>query len=289
MWGDDDAEEWRLLARADTRDPTANNRPVSHPKLLRPTSAFTRGVRGGPRQRNNPRFRADNVLTFDLDMPERTTTDYETDINLGVRAALTAALRRRGARAGGRENRLHAGRRGLDASRKGARRRRRRRRARAVGGGGGKPTQLDELPGWTTVRRSRPSRPSHSRAARQVTKPRVVAYFSCVTSWRGVRVRFPSHAPAGPRRAPIEQPFVYVGPIHPPSPASRWAESGRRHLQDRRHLLSPRGAGHLGGQPQPPCPYPMHGPAWPPCGPARHPRCVGRHRAHVPARLHLVN
>ena len=92
VWGDDDSEEWRLLARADTRDPTANNRPVSHPKLLRPTSAFTRECAADPGNANNPRFRADNVLTFDLDMPERTTTDYETDINPGVRAALTAAL-----------------------------------------------------------------------------------------------------------------------------------------------------------------------------------------------------
>jgi len=92
VWGDDDSEEWRLLARADTRDPTANNRPVSHPRLLRPTSAFTRECAADPGNANNPRFRADNVLTFDLDMPERTTTDYETDINPGVRAALTAAL-----------------------------------------------------------------------------------------------------------------------------------------------------------------------------------------------------
>ena len=92
VWGDDDSEEWRLLAPADTRDPTANNRPVSHPRLLRPTSAFTRECAAEPGNANNPRFRADNVLTFDLDMPERTTTDYETDINPGVRAALTAAL-----------------------------------------------------------------------------------------------------------------------------------------------------------------------------------------------------
>ena len=61
VWGDDDSEEWRLLARADTRDPTANSRPVSHPQLLRPTSAFTRECAADPGNANNPRFRADNV------------------------------------------------------------------------------------------------------------------------------------------------------------------------------------------------------------------------------------
>ena len=42
---------------------------------------------------NEPRYRSVNVLSFDLDMPERTTADYETDVNPNVRAALTAALR----------------------------------------------------------------------------------------------------------------------------------------------------------------------------------------------------
>ena len=82
VWGEDDSEEWRLLPRADTRDPTTNCRPVSHPRLLRPTSAFTRECAADPANANNPRFRADNVLTFDLDMPERTTTDYEPEVGL---------------------------------------------------------------------------------------------------------------------------------------------------------------------------------------------------------------
>ena len=42
---------------------------------------------------NDPRFRSLNVLSFDLDMPERTTADYEQDVNPNVRAALTAALK----------------------------------------------------------------------------------------------------------------------------------------------------------------------------------------------------
>ena len=40
------------------------------------------------------RFRGINVLSFDLDMPERTTADYENSrVNPNVRAALTAALK----------------------------------------------------------------------------------------------------------------------------------------------------------------------------------------------------
>lgn len=40
---------------------------------------------------DRPRFRGVNVLSFDLDMPERTTADYEASgVNPNVRAALTA-------------------------------------------------------------------------------------------------------------------------------------------------------------------------------------------------------
>jgi len=92
VWDDDGGEEWRLLPRSDTRDPVLNKRPVSHPALLRPMSMLTRERARDPQNANNPRYRADNVLTFDLDMPERTTADYETDVNPSVRAALTAAL-----------------------------------------------------------------------------------------------------------------------------------------------------------------------------------------------------
>ena len=36
------------------------------------------------------RFRGENVLVLDLDMPERTTADYEQDVNPNVRAALSS-------------------------------------------------------------------------------------------------------------------------------------------------------------------------------------------------------
>ena len=72
-------------------DPEEDARPVSHSALIRPTSAFACEL-ASDLSNNNPRFRADNVLSFDLDMPERTTADYEADVNPTVRAALSAAL-----------------------------------------------------------------------------------------------------------------------------------------------------------------------------------------------------
>ena len=74
------------------RDADASARPKSHSELLRPTSALARRM-AADLTNNDPRFRSLNVLSFDLDMPERTTTDYEQDVNPNVRAALTAALK----------------------------------------------------------------------------------------------------------------------------------------------------------------------------------------------------
>ena len=61
------------------RDPEEERRPVSHPSLLRPTSAFALKL-ASDLGNNDPRFRGDNVLSFDLDMPERTTADYEVHL-----------------------------------------------------------------------------------------------------------------------------------------------------------------------------------------------------------------
>ncbi|KAL1522454.1 hypothetical protein AB1Y20_017442 [Prymnesium parvum] len=91
VWDEDGSEEWRLLPRSEVNDPEEDARPRSHPGLIRPTSAFACEI-ASDLSNNNPRFRADNVLSFDLDMPERTTADYENDVNPTVRAALSAAL-----------------------------------------------------------------------------------------------------------------------------------------------------------------------------------------------------
>jgi len=92
VWDDDGSEQWRLQPLSETRNADASARPKSHPDLLRPTSFLSRQM-AADLTNNDPRYRALNVLSFDLDMPERTTADYEPDVNPNVRAALTAALR----------------------------------------------------------------------------------------------------------------------------------------------------------------------------------------------------
>ena len=65
--------------------PLLQARPKSHESLLRPTSFLAREV-AADLTNNEPRFRALNVLSFDLDMPERTTADYEAQgVNPNVR------------------------------------------------------------------------------------------------------------------------------------------------------------------------------------------------------------
>ena len=60
VWDEDGSEEWRLLPRSEVRDPEEEARPVSHPSLLRPTSAFALKL-ASDLSNNDPRFRADNV------------------------------------------------------------------------------------------------------------------------------------------------------------------------------------------------------------------------------------
>ena len=83
-------ETWQI-ARLDL---AGNNvrarRPISAAGARRPESQFARN-----RQKYdpNPRYRADNITNFDLDMPERTTQDYEGPaMSQRVQAALNAAL-----------------------------------------------------------------------------------------------------------------------------------------------------------------------------------------------------
>ena len=92
VWDDDGSDQWRLLPLSEARGKDAEARPKSHPSLLRPTSFLAREI-AADLTNNEPRYRSVNILSFDLDMPERTTADYEVDVNPNVRAALTAALR----------------------------------------------------------------------------------------------------------------------------------------------------------------------------------------------------
>lgn len=90
----DGSEEWRLLPQQEKgADVEGERRPLSHKQLTRPMSRFAREqCSGAADPQFSTRFRGENVLVLDLDMPERTTADYEQDVNPNVRAALSAAL-----------------------------------------------------------------------------------------------------------------------------------------------------------------------------------------------------
>lgn len=81
MWDEGD-DEWRL-APPQTDKENRPLRPVSALGLPRPTSEFTRVNRsvGDPA----PRYMYDSILMTDLDLPERTTEDYEKHPELGDR------------------------------------------------------------------------------------------------------------------------------------------------------------------------------------------------------------
>ncbi|XP_062508897.1 kinesin-II 95 kDa subunit-like isoform X2 [Corticium candelabrum] len=88
---DEDEEEWKLkpLARPES-GPVMIKRPVSAVGNRRPVSEYARmaAALGG-----NPRYKTENVLLVELDMPNRTTRDYEgPTVAPRVQAALDAAL-----------------------------------------------------------------------------------------------------------------------------------------------------------------------------------------------------
>lgn len=72
-------EDWVIVhpAQKKHKAPKKNDskRPQSAVGLKRPTSEYSRIARGLGDL--NPRYKFDNIITMDLDMPERTTEDYE--------------------------------------------------------------------------------------------------------------------------------------------------------------------------------------------------------------------
>ena len=58
--------------------------------MKRPTSEYSRIAKGLGDL--NPRYKFDNILQLDLDMPERTTEDYEGVPSMKVQQAIQAIL-----------------------------------------------------------------------------------------------------------------------------------------------------------------------------------------------------
>lgn len=87
---DEDEDAWTLRPLANKNTQTMAKRPVSALGNKRPMSEFAR--RAGSVGRN-PRFKGENILQVELDMPNRTTRDYEgPTVAPRVQAALDAAL-----------------------------------------------------------------------------------------------------------------------------------------------------------------------------------------------------
>ena len=65
---------------------TGSKRPQSAVGMKRPTSEYSRIAKGLGDL--NPRYKFDNILSMDLDMPERTTEDYQGQPSAKVQQAI---------------------------------------------------------------------------------------------------------------------------------------------------------------------------------------------------------
>uniref|UniRef100_H2ZLU2 Kinesin-like protein n=1 Tax=Ciona savignyi TaxID=51511 RepID=H2ZLU2_CIOSA len=91
----DETDQWELKSVINTAQNKMMQRPKSaHSGNSRPTSQYAKMAAAVG---FNPRYRGDNILLVDLDMPTRTTQDYEgPTIAPKVQAALDAALQEEG-------------------------------------------------------------------------------------------------------------------------------------------------------------------------------------------------
>lgn len=72
----DEVNDWAIRNPTTFRDiKTGSKRPQSAVGMKRPTSEYSRIAKGLGDL--NPRYKFDNILQLDLDMPERTTEDYD--------------------------------------------------------------------------------------------------------------------------------------------------------------------------------------------------------------------
>ncbi|XP_046857510.1 kinesin-II 95 kDa subunit-like [Xenia sp. Carnegie-2017] len=87
---DEENSEWKLKPITENKKETMTKRPVSAIGNRRPITEYARvaAALGG-----NPRYKAENIIQIELDMPNRTTKDYEGPaVAPRVQAALDAAL-----------------------------------------------------------------------------------------------------------------------------------------------------------------------------------------------------
>lgn len=88
---DENIGDWTIKNPTNFKDiKTGKNRPQSAVGMKRPTSEYSRIAKGLGDL--NPRYKFDNILQLDLDMPERTTEDYEGIPSAKVQQAIQAIL-----------------------------------------------------------------------------------------------------------------------------------------------------------------------------------------------------
>ena len=86
----DDLNDWVIRTPGFKELKTGSKRPQSAVGMKRPTSEYSRIAKGLGDL--NPRYKFDNILQLDLDMPERTTEDYEGMPSAKVQQAIQAIL-----------------------------------------------------------------------------------------------------------------------------------------------------------------------------------------------------
>jgi len=87
---DEQSDAWIIPRKHLVGNGMRGRRPVSATGLRRPETDYAKHRK---KFSNNPRYRSDNIANFELDMPDRTTADYEGPaISQRVKAALDAAL-----------------------------------------------------------------------------------------------------------------------------------------------------------------------------------------------------
>lgn len=83
--------DWCIKTPGSFKDvKTGSKRPQSAVGMKRPTSEYSRIAKGLGDL--NPRYKFDNILQLDLDMPERTTEDYQGMPSAKVQQAIQAIL-----------------------------------------------------------------------------------------------------------------------------------------------------------------------------------------------------
>jgi kinesin family protein 3/17 len=87
----EEVNDWTIRNPSNFKDiKTGSKRPQSAVGMKRPTSEYSRIAKGLGDL--NPRYKFDNILQLDLDMPERTTEDYQGMPSMKVQQAITAIL-----------------------------------------------------------------------------------------------------------------------------------------------------------------------------------------------------